>query len=308
MNLPKPLKTGDAVGIISTARKISKEELQPCIDELKSWELRVELGETIGAEHFQFAGDDELRRKDFQRMLDDETIKAILFARGGYGTVRIIDEIDFRKFIKRPKWICGFSDATVIHSHLQTVFQVPTIHAPMAINFKNATKDSIGSLKKILFGEATSYEVASNALNRNGHAEGVLCGGNLSLLCSLNGTVSDIETDGKILFLEDIDEHLYHMDRMMISLKRSGKLENLAGLIVGHFSEMKNKDESNPFGKTVYEIIAEHVSAFDYPVCFHFPAGHEPDNRAMTFGVKWELNVMDDHVLFQHKSDHRLHG
>jgi len=287
------------VAIVSTARKISLSEIQSGIDTLKSWGLEVVIGKTIGAEHFQFAGDDELRREDLQTMLDDDTIKAILFARGGYGTVRIIDDIDWRKFLKRPKWLCGFSDITVIHSHLLSVYDLPSAHSIMAINFSTATADSIESLRKILFGEKLSYEIPAYDLNRRREATGILCGGNLSLLSALNGTPSDIDTAEKILFIEDIDEHLYHIDRMMMTLKRSGKLENLAGLIVGHFTDMKNKDESNPFGKTAYEIIAEHVSEYDFPVCFGFPAGHEPDNRAIVIGEEWKLKVGEEVKFFQ---------
>lgn len=282
---------GIKVAIISTARKISLPEIQIAIDTLQNWGFEVVIGKSIGAESFQFAGDDNLRREDFQNMLDDESIKAILFARGGYGTVKIIDEIDWRKFLKHPKLLCGFSDVTVIHSHLLSVYNIPTVHSMMAINFPNATTESIDSLRKILFNEKLSYEIAVHDFNRAGTATGILCGGNLSILYSLNGTASDIDATGKILFIEDIDEHLYHLDRMMMAIKRSGKLENLAALVVGHFTDMKNKDEANPFGKTAYEIIAEHTAEFDYPVCFGFPAGHENDNRSLVMGAEWKLEV-----------------
>jgi muramoyltetrapeptide carboxypeptidase len=295
----KPLMPGDKIGIVSTARKISITDVESSVQILKSWGLETVIGKTIGAEYFQFAGDDELRRSDLQAMLDDESIRAILFARGGYGSVRIIDDIDWRKFLKTPKWLCGFSDLTAIHSHLLTVYDQLSIHSPMAINFSTATKDSLESFRKILFGEKMKYEIASHELNRTGTATGILCGGNLSLLYSLNGTPSDIDTDGKILFIEDIDEHLYHLDRMMMSMKRTGKLENPAALLVGHFTEMKNKDESNPFGKSAYEIIAEHVSDYNYPLSFGFPAGHEPDNRAMVMGTNWKLTVEETAVFTQ---------
>jgi len=284
---------GDKIGILSTARKISLEEIQPAIEVLKSWGLEVVTGNSIGAESFQFAGDDELRKNDLQEMLDDDSVKAVLFARGGYGTVRIIDELDFRKFQKQPKWLCGFSDITVIHSHLLSVYHLPSIHCLMGISFPTATSESIESFRKILFGEKLSYEIPSNELNHAGAATGILFGGNLSLLYSLLGSDSDLNTESKILFLEEIDEHLYHVDRMMMALKRAGKLENLAGLVVGHFTEMKNKDESNPFGKNAYEIISEHVSEYGYPVCFGFPAGHEPDNRALVMGINWKLEIAD---------------
>jgi len=296
---PFPLKVGDRIGVVSSARKISPEEIQPAEGILKSWQLEGVIGKTIGAGHFQFAGDDELRKQDLQTMLDDDSIKAILFARGGYGTVRIIDDIDWRKFLKKPKWLCGFSDITVVHSHLLSVYNIPSIHSIMGINFPTATPDSVEALRKVLFGEKLSYEIAANNLNRVGEVSGILCGGNLSLLYSLNGTPSDIDTADKILFIEDIDEHLYHADRMVMTLKRSGKFESLAGLVVGHFTDMKNKDESNPFGRTAYEIIAEHVREFDFPVCFGFPAGHEPDNRALVMGEEWKLEVGEKVRLFE---------
>jgi muramoyltetrapeptide carboxypeptidase len=232
-------------------------------------------------------------------MLDDQSIKAVLFARGGYGTVRIIDDLDWRKFLKKPKWLCGFSDITVIHSHLLTVYDAPSVHSIMAINFATATPGSMESLRKVLFGEMLSYEIPPHDFNRAGNAKGILCGGNLSILYSLAGSVSDIDTNGKILFIEDIDEHLYHLDRMMMAAKRAGKLENLSGLVVGHFTDMKNKDDANPFGKSAYEIIAGHVSEFDYPVCFGFPSGHEPDNRAVVTGEQWILEAGENVKLFQ---------
>ena len=296
---PATLRAGDKIGIVSTARKIYPEEIQSAIDVMRSWELEAVPGKSIGAEHFQFAGDDEQRRKDLQSMLDDDSIKAILFARGGYGTVRIIDDLDWRKFLKRPKWLCGFSDVTVIHSHLLSVYNLPSVHSIMAVNFATATPESVESLRKVLFGETLSYEIPPHGFNRTGKAKGILCGGNLSLLYSLNGTPSDIDTAGKIFFIEDIDEHLYHVDRMMMAMKRAGKLENIAGLIVGYFTDMKNKDESNPFGKTAYEIIAEHAGEFDFPVCFGFPAGHEPDNRAIVMGEEWKLETGEKVKLFQ---------
>ena len=297
--MPSALKAGDSIGIISAARKISLAEIEAAIEIIKSWGLKAVIGETIGAAHFQFAGDDEFRRKDLQHMLDDDSIKAILFARGGYGSVRIIDDIDWRKFLKHPKWLCGFSDTTVIHSHLLSVYNIPSVHSIMGINFSTATFDSIESLRKILFGQKVSYEIPAHELNRKGKAKGMLCGGNLSLIYSLIGTSSDVDTSGKILFIEDIDEHLYHVDRMIMALKRAGKFEHLAGLVAGYFNDMKNKDESNPYGKSAYEIIAEHISEFDFPLCFGFPAGHEPDNRPLVMGAEWKLEVGEKTKLIQ---------
>lgn len=294
MKLPSLLRAGNKVAIVSTARKISMAEVQSCIDVLNSWELEVVTGNTIGAEDHQFAGDDDFRAADLQRMLDDESVKAIIFARGGYGTLRIIDAIDWRKFLKQPKWLCGFSDITVIHSHLLAVYELRSVHSVMGINFSSATEESLTSLQSILFGRPLHYSISPNPLNRAGKCNGILCGGNLSLLYALNGSSSDIDTTGKILFIEDIDEQLYHIDRMIISLKRAGKLEPLAGLIVGHFSDMKNKDEKNPFGKSAYEIIADAVAEYDYPVCFGFPAGHEADNRTLVMGSLWEMEAGEE--------------
>lgn len=285
------LKQGDQVGIVSTARKISLEEISQSISTIESWGLKVVVGKTIGLEQNQYAGTDEQRLQDFQMMLDNPEIKAIICARGGYGTVRIIDEIDFRKFLKQPKWICGFSDVTVLHSHLHSVYDIPSIHSPMLIQFSKNTPESIDTLRKALFGEKLEYEFSTHPLNRNGEAKGILVGGNLSLLHTLSGTASDINTDGKFLFIEDLDEYLYHIDRMILNLKRSGKLENLAGLIVGGMTKMK--DNEIPFGKNAEEIIFDAVKEFDFPVCFNFPAGHIEDNRALIFGEKISLQISE---------------
>lgn len=291
---PQKLKAGDKIGIVATARKISLKEIQFAIDTINGWGLKVVLGSTIGKEDFQLAGTDEERLADFQNMLDNDSVKGIICARGGYGTVRFIDEVDFRKFSKRPKWICGYSDITVLHSHLLGVYNIASVHSTMPLSFKENTEDSLESLREILFGENVSYSFAANKLNRIGTEEGILCGGNLSLLQNLSGTDSDLETDEKILFIEDVDEYLYHFDRMIQWLKRSGKLNNLSGLVVGHLSKMKNLNEQNPFGKTAEEIVAEAVKEFDYPVCFGFPAGHENDNRALIIGGRYGLTVENE--------------
>ena len=291
---PQKLKAGDKIGIVATARKISLKEIQFAIDTINGWGLKVVLGSTIGKEDFQLAGTDEERLADFQNMLDNDSVKGIICARGGYGTVRFIDEVDFRKFSKRPKWICGYSDITVLHSHLLGVYNIASVHSTMPLSFKENTEDSLESLREILFGENVSYSFAANKLNRIGTEEGILCGGNLSLLQNLSGTDSDLETDEKILLIEDVDEYLYHFDRMIQWLKRSGKLNNLSGLVVGHLSKMKNLNEQNPFGKTAEEIVAEAVKEFDYPVCFGFPAGHENDNRALIIGGRYGLTVENE--------------
>jgi muramoyltetrapeptide carboxypeptidase len=285
---PPYLKPGDCIGIVAPARKISANELAPAISQLQSWGLKVKLGKNIYAAAHQFAGTDEERAADMQQMLDDKEVKAIIAARGGYGAIRIIDKLDFTKFCKNPKWIAGYSDITVFHNHIQTHFGIQALHSTMAFNFgKDA--ESTELLKKALFGQPNEYTIDAQPINRKGQGTGILCGGNLSLLYALAATPSDIDTKGKILFIEDIDEYLYHIDRMMMQLKRSGKLANLAGLIVGSFSDMK--DNTIPFGKTAEQIILEAVGEYNYPVCFGFPAGHGLKNFPLYMGRKCELVV-----------------
>lgn len=290
MTSPPVLKKGDRIGIVACARKISKEEIASAITILQSWGLEVVLSPNLFKVKDQFAGTDEERTADLQVMLDDASIKAVVSARGGYGTIRLIDQLNFTKFKAQPKWIIGYSDITVLHSHIHN-FGIETIHATMPLNF-GLNEEATNSLKRVLFGESISYEVAVNELNRTGNAEASLVGGNLSLLYALNASPSDIDTKGKILFLEDLDEYLYHIDRMMISMKRSGKLKDLSGLIIGGMSDMR--DNSVPFGKTAQEIILDVVKEYNYPVCFDFPAGHIDRNLAMIFGRKVKLKVGDE--------------
>ncbi len=291
MKIPAYLKKGDKIAIVAPARKISNSEICYAIKTFENWGLEVVLAENLFKSNNQFAGTDEERISDFQQMLDDPTVKAIIAARGGYGSVRIIDKLDFSKFIKNPKWIIGFSDITVFHSHFHTNFGIETLHALMPINFIDDEKSNVSaeSLRKALFGEKISYSLNSSKYNRKGVATGVLCGGNLSMLYSLNGSQSEINTEGKILFIEDVDEYLYHIDRMMINLKRSGKLNKLAGLIVGSMNDMN--DNKIAFGKTVNEIISDVVAEYNYPVCFDFPAGHLKENYALILGREATLEV-----------------
>ena len=294
MITPPYLKPGDSIGIAATARKISREELMPAFDKFSEWGLNVVAAKNIYSVSDQYAGSDKQRLSDFQELLDDKTIKAVIIARGGYGTVRIVDSIDFSLFIKNPKWIIGYSDVTVLHSHIHQQFGIETLHATMPLNFPVTGKNNYAlcTLKAALFGENREYKLETGAFRKTGKAEGILTGGNLSLLYALAGTPSDINTSGKILFIEDLDEYLYHIDRMMMQLKRSGKLENLAGLVVGGMTEMK--DNSIPFGKTAYEIISDAVSEYDYPVYFGFPAGHIDDNRALILGRKITIDIRND--------------
>lgn len=293
--IPPPfLKLGYCIGIVAPARKITAEELTPAISQLQDWRLDVKLGKHIYSADNQFAGTDEERAADMQQMLDDDEVKAIIAARGGYGSVRIIDKLDFTRFKQNPKWIAGFSDVTVFHNHIQTHWGIQTLHSTMSINFSKDT-ESTELLRKALFGELKEYFIHGHPLNRQGHGEGMLCGGNLSLLYALAGTPSDIDTSGKILFLEDLDEYLYHIDRMMMQLKRSGKLANLKGLIIGSFSDMK--DNTISFGKTAEQIILDAVKEYNYPVCFGFPAGHGVKNFPLYLGRSYELSVNDTNVL-----------
>lgn len=264
---------------------------------MEDWGLKVEFGKNLFHENGQFAGSAEERTQDLQNALDDPECKAIICARGGYGTVQIIDRLDFTKFMDKPKWIVGYSDVSVLHSHLQQLISCESIHGIMPINFpEDETENaSIKSLKNILFGKSPDYSFESkNPLNKMGRAKAELVGGNLSILYSLTGTKSSLDTKGKILFMEDLDEYLYHIDRMMMNLKRAGMLENIAGLIVGGMNSMN--DNTIPYGKTAEEIIAENVAEYTYPVAFHFPAGHLNQNYALILGRMVELDVSESIV------------
>lgn len=303
MNTIPKLQKGDRVAIVSTARKISTLEIQPAIDLLNSWGLKPVIGKTIDAAENQFAGSDELRISDFQMMLDNMDVKAIWCARGGYGTVRIIDKLDFTIFKKYPKWIVGYSDVTVLHSHLHNM-GFESLHAPMPIDIEKQSEEAVSSLKKALFGANYSINYDSrDTRSRPGIGVGQLVGGNLSMLYSLCGSASAIDTKGKVLFIEDLDEYLYHIDRMMQNLKRNGYFEVLSGLIVGGMGGMRDNTlafgfkSDNPFGKTAKEIIADAVAEYDFPVCYDFPAGHHNDNRTLVLGRKVRLEVKDKVAL-----------
>lgn len=295
MQQPEFLKKGDKIGIIAPARKVSKEEMLPAIEILNSWGLEVVLGKNLFCEENQFSGSDEQRAEDLQTMLNDSSIKAIISARGGYGTLRIIDKIDFSKFIQQPKWLVGYSDVTVLHSHIHTL-GISSIHATMPINFTKNT-EATESLRKALFGEPIIYKTPTHRLNKNTEniLEGQIIGGNLSLLYALAASSSDVDTKGKILFIEDLDEYLYHIDRMMLNLKRSGKVTHLKALVVGGMTDMK--DNAVPFGKTSEEIILDAVKEYNYPVYFGFPAGHIDRNLALYFGKEIRLHFLNEHDL-----------
>jgi muramoyltetrapeptide carboxypeptidase len=269
------------------------EKAQTCISTLQQWGFGVKAGSTLGNQYHYFSGTDDERLQDFQQMLDDNTVKAILCARGGYGLSRIIDGIDFTGFIKNPKWIIGYSDVTVLHAHLYSVCNIASLHAPMAAAFKDdATNPFIQSVYDALTGIKANYSCNCHSRNRKGSAVAGLTGGNLSLIAHVTGTVSDIDTSGKLLFLEDVGEYYYNVDRMLIQLKRSGKLQNLAGLIIGGFTEMK--DTAIPFGQEIYDLIFNKVAAYNYPVSFDFPVSHTERNYALKIGVEYELTVGEE--------------
>ena len=302
MIIPSYLRKGDKVIILSTARKVSETDLSPAITVLENWGLKILLGSTIGPEDHQFAGSDSVRADDLQKALDNPQIKAILFARGGYGSIRILDKIRWDEFLKNPKWLVGFSDVSVFHSHVQAKFAISTLHAIMPSIFRFDEKGNLAqeTLRKALFGEPLAYQSPQQgSLLRIGNGQGALVGGNISILYSLLGSESDIDTSGKVLFLEDLDEYLYHVDRMMISLKRAGKFQNLQGLILGGLTDMNDNDV--PFGKTPEEIVMDHISEYSFPVCFNFPAGHLRDNRALKLGFPVELTVTSNESVLKFK-------
>ena len=290
VHFPPALRRGQRVALVSPARKISAAELAPALATLAGWGLDVVLGESIAGDHYQFAGDDDLRRRDFQRQLDDPAVRAILCARGGYGTARIVDGLDFTRFRESPKWVAGFSDITVLNCHLLAMGQA-SIHGVMPVLFQQAGGEAaLESLRRALFGEkARPVDAPAHPLNWPGTATGALVGGNLSLLHTLTGTASQASFAGRILFLEDLDEYLYHLDRMMLHLHRSGQLAGLAGLVVGHFSAMR--DNAVPFGGTPYEIINAYARLYDFPVGYGFPVGHEAANAALVVGQPATLTV-----------------
>ena len=298
MITPPYLQKGDTVAIVSTARKNIDDNLKPTINLLEGWGLKVKIGNTIGLDYYQLAGTDDQRAADFQEQLDNLNIKAIWCVRGGYGTVKIIDKLDFTKFKQNPKWIIGFSDVTVLHSHLNRI-GIESIHGTMPVSIARATDDAKNSLCTVLFGDKLHYTLECDALNHNGKAKGELVGGNLSILYSLLGSPSALDCEDKILFIEDLDEYLYHIDRMMMNLKRNGCLSSLKGIIVGAMTDMKDNDI--PWGRNALEIIEDTVKGLNIPIIYNFPAGHIRDNRALIFGrqVSMEVNDKESKVIFE---------
>lgn len=293
--IPPYLKAGDTIAITCPAGYMAADKAAACIEALQQQGYKVVVGRTLGSDsQTYFSGTDEERLDELQAFLDDKSINAILFGRGGYGTGRIIDRIDFKKFAQHPKWLIGFSDITILLSHLYSNYKIASMHAPMAAAFNDDgfKNEYVGSLLAALRGEKANYKVPSNTNSRLGTAKGKLIGGNLSLLANATGTPSDLKTKGCILFLEDIGEQLYNIDRMLYQIKRSGKLKNLAGLVIGGFTDLKDTDR--PFGKNIYQIISGLVAEYDYPVCYDFPVSHNKENYALKVGVKYKLTVNEE--------------
>jgi muramoyltetrapeptide carboxypeptidase len=304
IHLPPWLQKGDTIGIVAPAGFMPVERMQNCIEILDSWGFTVRMGATThsSSENY-FSGTDDERLADLQQMLDDDEVKAILCARGGFGVSRIIDRLDFHQFKKNPKWIIGFSDITVLHAHIYQNYRISTLHAPMAAAFNDgeAGNPFIKSLRDALEGRPLNYECPAHSFNRSGAATAPLVGGNLSIIAHLIGTESDFPTKNRILFLEDVGEYLYSVDRMLVQLKRSGKLSKLAGLVIGGFTD--NKDTERPYGSSIYDIISGHVQEYDYPVCFGFPVSHEKENYALRIGVEHTLEVSGDGVVLSDKTE-----
>lgn len=295
---PPYLKDGDTIGITSPAGYITEKEIEPAIQQIENWGLKVKIGSSIGKRDHTFGGTDDERRADFQQLIDDPTVKAILCARGGYGFVRIVDQLDFSKMKMHPKWMIGFSDITVLHSHLNRNFGIASIHSKMCNSFPDDWSkaepiqvETILSIRDALKGVQMKYTALANERNRLGEATGTLVGGNLKTLESLAGSKSDLRTTNKILFVEDTGEYLYSIDRMFWNLKRSDKLDHLAGLIIGGFKIKPSEDVAEEFGKNLYEIVMEKIPDCKYPVCFDFPVGHQKNNYALKCGMKHKLQV-----------------
>lgn len=288
IKIPPYLKKGDTVGILATARKVDMAPVEPAVKLLKSWGLNVVIGKTVGLDNNQLAGQDWQRATDFQQMLDNPSVKAIWTAKGGYGTVRMIDRLDFTKFRQHPKWLIGFSDFTVMHSHVNNL-DIATLHSIACISVAGATPEAIEGLKKGLFGGKLEYDIPAHAFNKTGKAHGELIGGNLSVLYSIIGSPSEADYKGKIIFIEDLDEYLYHIDRMMMNLKRNDYFKDVKGIIIGGMTKMRDNDI--PWGHDALEIIKDITKEYKIPICFNFPAGHIKDNRALVFGKQVTLDV-----------------
>ena len=296
--IPPYLKKGDTIGIVCPAGYMPKDKAETCVNVLQEWGYQVRIGATLGGPSLNyFSGTDEQRLVDLQQMLDDDSVHAVLCGRGGYGVGRIIEKINFARFRKNPKWIIGFSDITILHAHIYSNYGIASLHAPMAAAFNREEYKNpyVQSLHTVLMGKSSKYTVDPHVYNRQGTAKAPLVGGNLSLMAHITGTSSDIETKGKILFLEDVGEHIYNIDRMMHQLKRTGKLDKLAGLIYGGFTDIRDTDR--PFGESVHDVLRHIVEEYKYPVCFDFPVSHGKENYALKIGAPYTLKVTKNSVI-----------
>lgn len=292
MIIPPSIKPGDSIGIVCPAGFMPAEKAKRCILTFKKWGYNVVEGKTLGGQSKNyFSGTDEERLLDFQQMLDNEDIKAIICGRGGYGTTRILDRIDWNAFQKNPKWIVGFSDLTILHGFMHQQLQIASIHGPMAgaFNHDDAINKYTLSLKDTLEGRSAKYIAQPHHFDAFGSVKGQLVGGNLCMMAHTLGSNAAYQTDGKILFLEDVGEQLYNIDRMMLQLKRAGTFNKLKGLVIGGFTD--NRDTDRPFGKSAYNIIKEHIDEYSYPKCFGFPVSHEKENVAVIVGDEYNLTV-----------------
>ena len=299
MIIPPYLKVGDTIGITCPAGAVNLTDMEAMFNQLEVWGYRLKIGATLGSSYYKFAATDQARVADLQQMLDDEEIKAILFGRGGYGVVRIIDQLNFENFLQYPKWLVGYSDITCLHSHIHTQYNMASIHGHMGAAYRLENQDLFSTMQinQLLTGNTCTYNISTHESNRVGQAKGQLIGGNLALLSDLIGTKSDIDTTGKILVIEDIGEYKYNIDRMMWQLLRANKLNKLAGLIVGSFTD--TLDNEVPFGMSEHEIVWEKVKDFNYPVCFNFPVGHQALNYPLKFGAVHTLTVEETSVILQ---------
>ena len=299
MIIPPYLQKGSTIGITCPAGAVNSEEMQPMFAQLEAWGFNLKIGKTIGTSFNKFSATDADRLADLQSMLDDDAIEAVFFGRGGYGVVRILDQIDFTQFKQKPKWLLGYSDITAFHSHLNNQMKISSIHAHMGGGYKPNDFDALStqSIFDVITGKPIHYVIPAHVMNRVGVAKGELVGGNLALLSDLVGTDSDIHTQGKILFIEDIGEYKYNIDRMLWQLLRAGKLSQLAGLIVGGFTD--TQDNPVPFGMTEYEIVWEKIKDFSYPVCFDFPVGHQARNMALKVGMQYQLAIENNQVVLE---------
>ncbi len=301
IEIPGYLRKGDTIGVICPSGYMPFENMETCLQILEQWGFKVKKGKTLGTHFNYFSGTDEERLADLQQMLDDVDVNAILCARGGYGLSRIIDNIDFTSFLKTPKWIIGYSDITILHSHIFNNYNIASLHSPMAAAFNDGGSETeyVQSLLAAITGNPAEYHCEGYKLNKKGTAIGKLVGGNLCLLAHLIGSSSSVDTKEKILFIEDIGEYIYNIDRLLLQLQRAGKLHDLAGLIVGSFTDMK--DTVIPFGASVYDVIYDKVKDYNYPVCFNFPVGHTPENVALKHGIIHLMEVNDNEVSLKEK-------